>query len=301
MKDLKIPAEAKGSRLDHHLRDVLPDLSRNHIQKSIERGEILVDGKEVTAHHFLKGGETVSFVAPAAAAEAAPTVEVPVLAVEKDYLVIDKPSGIAVHPGAGIKATTVTDALVLSHPEIRGVGESERPGIVHRLDKDVSGIMIVARTARGLAYFKEAFKERRMGKTYVALVAGEPTQESGTIDRPIARSNRRARMSARTPGQGGKDAVTHWNVLERFKNATLLEVKIETGRTHQIRAHLFSVGMPIIGDPLYKVRTGKPSALKRPFLHSAKIEFIDPDGVARIYESPLPKGLKDHLSQLKTK
>jgi len=299
MQDLIVPSEAKNRRLDHFLREVLPDLSRNHIQKAIERGEILLDGKKVTAHRFLKGGETVSFVTLEETVETVPVVAVPVIAVERDFLVVDKPSGIAVHPGAGVKPPTMVDALLVSHPEIREVGEPERPGIVHRLDKDVSGVMLVARNEVGLKYLKDAFRNRRVAKTYTALVIGAPPDESGTIDRPIARSTRRARMSARTPGQGGKEAITHWNVLRRFRTSTLLEVTIETGRTHQIRAHLFAIGCPIVGDPLYKPHAAKPSALHRPFLHSTKVEFEDPEGVHRVYESSLPKELQDFLATLK--
>lgn len=300
MEDLVVPAGAKGERLDRFLGIALADMSRSLIQKAIESGEIIVDGKKVAAHRFLKGGETVSFVAPEKpSVAAAEPVAVPILAAEKDFLAIEKPAGIAVHPGAGVKPPTVVDALLRTHPEIRGIGESERPGIVHRLDKDVSGVMLVARTRRGYDWLKDEFKGRRVAKTYVALVSGGPTQESGIVDRPIARSNRRARMSARTPGQGGKEAVTHWKVLRRYRNAALLEVTIETGRTHQIRAHLFSIGLPIVGDPLYKARGGKASPLGRPFLHSERIEFTDPDGERRVYESPLPEALRAYLDTLK--
>jgi 23S rRNA pseudouridine1911/1915/1917 synthase len=301
MEDLIVPVEAKGKRLDVHLREVLPDFSRSHLQREIESGGILLDGRRVSVHRFLRGGETISFVARAegAAPAAAAPVAIPVMAVEPDYLVVDKPAGLAVHPGPGVKPPTLADSLLVAHPEIAGLGEPDRPGIVHRLDKDVSGLMIVARTERGFRFFKQAFSERRIEKTYLALVWGRFEQESGTIERPIARSARRPRMAARSPGQAGKEAVTHWSVLRRFRNATLLEVKIETGRTHQIRAHLFAIGHPLLGDPLYKnARLKIRPAPPRLCLHAAELGFKDPTGAQRRFESPLPKELAEYLDTL---
>ncbi len=300
MQTIHIAPEEKGKRLDHVLAALLSDISRTKLQRLIENGAILVDGVQVSAHHFLRGGETVVIgeePTKTVAAVSLPTISL--VAEAEDYLIIEKPTGIAVHPGAGVRPPTLVDALLAQFPEIKGVGDPYRPGIVHRLDKDVSGLMIVARTTRGYDFFTNAFREKQIHKTYLALVHGDVTQETGTINRVIARSSRRARMAARAPGQDGKEAVTHWTVLKRYRTATELSVTIETGRTHQIRAHLFSIGHPVVGDALYrnprfKVR-GAPA---RPFLHAAALSFTDPDGKACAFTSPLPAILEDFLKEM---
>ncbi len=300
MQTIHIAPEEKGKRLDHVLAALLSDVSRTKLQRLIENGAILVDGAKVTSHHFLRGGETVVIGEETKqTAAAVPLPRITVVTEAADYLVIEKPTGIAVHPGAGVRPPTLVDALLAQFPEIQGVGDPFRPGIVHRLDKDVSGLMIIARTARGYDFFTNAFREKQIHKMYLALVHGDVTQETGTINRVIARSSRRARMAARAPGQDGKAAVTHWLVLKRFRTATELSVTIETGRTHQIRAHLFSIGHPVVGDSLYrnprfKVR-GAPA---RPFLHAAALSFTDPDGKECSFTSPLPSILEDFLKAL---
>jgi 23S rRNA pseudouridine1911/1915/1917 synthase len=301
MQIIHIANAEKGKRLDHVLATLLSDVSRTKLQRMIEQGIIVVDGQKVAAHHFLRGGETV-IIGEATSAQTtvvAPLPTIPVVAKATDYLVIEKPSGIAVHPGAGVRPPTLVDALLVQFPEIKGVGDRYRPGIVHRLDKDVSGLMIIARTTRGYDFFTDAFREKQMHKTYIALVHGDIAQDAGTIDRVIARSSRRARMAARAPGQEGKEAVTHWRVEKRFRNATKLAVTIETGRTHQIRAHLFSIGHPVVGDPLYRVPRFKlRGAPARPFLHAAALSFVDPEGKTCAFESSLPPPLADFLKDL---
>ncbi len=301
MNNLAVPPPARGRRFDLYLAELLPDKSRSCLQKMIVAGEILLNGRRVSVHNFLRGGETITFetIKKTKAAPKPKVPTVPVLAVEKDYLIVLKPAGIAVHPGAGVVPPTLVDSLRRTHPEILKVGEPDRPGIVHRLDKDVSGLMIVARTKTGLAFFKRAFQNREIKKTYLALAHGILGEESGTINRPIARSARRARMAARSPGQEGKEAITHWQVRQRFQKTTLLEVTIETGRTHQIRAHLFAIGHPLVGDPLYKnARNKLRPAAPRLFLHAAALTFTDPQGHSQSYNSPLPKELEEYLEAL---
>jgi len=298
MPELLAPREAKGERLDRFLTKALPNFSRSRIQRAILAGRVLLDGKKVAVHHFLKGGEVVVWREEEKNEARVPVAHVSILAEEKDFLVVDKPAGLAVHPGAGVKPPTLVDSILRDYPEVAIVGEKDRPGIVHRLDKDVSGAMLVARTETGYEFLKRAFETRRVEKIYQALVGGNVRGESGAISRLIARSARRPRMAARPAGQAGKEALTHWRVLKRFRNATLLEVKIETGRTHQIRAHLLSIGHPIIGDKLYG-RAREKSGLPRLFLHSVSIGFIAPDGVTKKYETELPAALSNYLSGLK--
>lgn len=300
MQTVRIAPAQKGKRLDHILAALLSDVSRTTVQRWIESGVILVDGVKVTPHHFLRGGETVTIGAEPGKTDIPTKLPVvAVLAKEADYLIIEKPAGIAAHPGAGVRPPTLVDALLVQFPEIKEVGDPYRPGIVHRLDKDVSGLMIIARTAHGYDFFTNAFREKQMHKTYLALVHGDVTQETGTINRVIARSSRRARMAARAPGQDGKEAVTHWTVLKRFRTATELSVRIETGRTHQIRVHLFSIGHPVVGDPLYRnPRFKLRGAPTRPFLHAAALSFTDPNGKECVFTSPLPTVLEDFLKEL---
>lgn len=306
-KTIQVPTAAKGVRIDLFLRTLFPEASRTSLQRMVESGAYLVDGKTVSAHLALKGGEEISVheVEDVKVEEQKVTLGdakkmiIPEIAKEKDFFIIEKPIGVAVHPGAGIRGVTVSDALCAKHSELKKLGEEARFGIVHRLDKDASGLMIVARTKTGAAFFKHAFEHRELYKQYTALVYGKIFDDSGTISRPIARSTRFARMAARAPGQEGKDAVSHWEVIERFANATLLRVTIETGRTHQIRAHLFGIGYPIVGDPLYK----NPKLRIRPtptrlMLHASLLRFTDPQGIAREYTSPLQESFTAYMKQL---
>ena len=300
MEQVQIPVAEKGRRVDHVLRTLLPRFSRTKIQGMISRGQITVDGKRIVPHRAVRGGETVT-VLPEEPVFTAPVLlpEIAIVFCAPDYLIIEKPAGIPVHGGASVVGGTLVDALIQTHPEIVTVGEHGRPGIVHRLDKDVSGLLLVARTERGYDYFTRAFRLRKVEKIYLALVHGQTTKENGTIRHVIARSKKRPRMAARPPGQEGKEAVTHWAVRERYRHATLLTIWIETGRTHQIRAHLFAIGFPIVGDPLYKNGRGRISrALERPFLHASALSFTDPDGVERSFHSALPQQLEVFLRDL---
>lgn len=297
-----VPQNKNGVRLDHFLRECLPDISRSALQKQIVTGAFLVNDLAVSSHHFLKGGDTISRHQVKKGAVNKEKMTLPALTVvgeESTFLVVEKPEGYAVHPGAGVRGPTISEMVCAQYPEVNNVGDASRPGIVHRLDKDVSGLLLVARTPESLAYFQNAFRERRMEKIYIALVMGVVPGEFGTIDRPIARSARRDRMAARAPGQEGKDAVTHWEVLTRYVNATLLRVRIETGRTHQIRAHLLSIGHPVVGDPLYKMKAQKIRPTPpRLMLHAHSLSFVDDSGVARSYTSHLPALMNDYLLAL---
>jgi len=231
--------------------------------------------------------------------------DVRIIAETPEFLVLDKPSGLLVHeanhhPGA----ETLVQWLVERYPEVQGVGEAaDRPGIVHRLDMDVSGVMVVCRTQAMYDHLKQQFQNHEVEKTYLALVHGVPGKPDGTISFPLGRSRRNAgRMASQPlPTEKTREAVTHFAVQEQFAHLSLLEVTIETGRTNQIRAHLLAFGLPIVGDTVYVSKSVKQKvALDRPFLHSWKLGFTDLEGTQKHFEAPLPKPLTDLLVKLRS-
>ncbi len=214
---------------------------------------------------------------------------------DRALLVIDKPPGLTVHPGPGHPDRTLVNAVLALAPDIEGVGGEQRPGIVHRLDKDTSGLIVVAKTHAAHASLTRQLKERVVRKTYLALVRGVPRGADGMIDAPIARDPRRRQRMAVVPG--GRAAQTHWRVLRRYDDCALIEASPVTGRTHQIRVHLAHIGHPLVGDALY----GKPSPLvARHFLHAARLAFLLPPDEQewREFEAPLPSDLRAALSAL---
>lgn len=222
---------------------------------------------------------------------------------DSDVIVIEKPAGIAVHPAPGIKEKTLVEILLERYPDLRGVGESpERPGIVHRLDKETSGLLLVARNQASFVNLKKQFQERDIEKEYIVLAHGKISDDVGQIKFRIGRSVKYARMAARPESQEGREAVTEYEVIKRFANATLVKVHILTGRTHQIRAHFHALGHPVVGDPLYKIKGIKIRHLPpRLFLHAAKLGFKDLRGEYHEFLSPLPEELEEYLNKLKSK
>ena len=215
---------------------------------------------------------------------------------DADVIVVDKPAGMVVHPAPGHPRGTLANALLAHVPGI-SVGGSQRPGIVHRLDKDTSGLIVAAKTDRGRTALVAQWESRSVEKTYLALVSGSVADEEATIDAPIGRDpkNRQRMAVVRT----GRPAVTHFRVVERFPNTTLLEVSIETGRTHQIRVHLAFIGHPIVGDQLYGRARATDPQLDRQFLHASALAFQLPDGAALRLEAPLPDDLQAVLEELR--
>lgn len=300
--DLAVEGWGTGLRFDVYLTKAGLAPSRSKAREAIDEGAVLLDDKRVSAHLLVRERQRISFVDAPAAEVAAPVIPmIPVVHESRDYYVVEKPAGVVVHGGPGVTGPLLTDALLALDPAIAGVGERERPGIVHRLDRDVSGLVIAARTPAGYAHFTEAFAAQRVRKVYTALVHGVFADTAGEIRLKIARSTRHARMAARPESQEGKAAYTRYEVRERFPNATLLEVEIKTGRTHQIRAHLFAVGHPVVGDVLYPMKKKTSLVLPRPFLHATMLSFVDPEGVERTFESPLPAELAAFLAALRAK
>ena len=294
------PGDA-GKRLDQVLRERLPEYSRSRLQEWIRGGRVQVGGRGRRASYLVRAGETVE-VAPAEIAplRAAPE-EIPlvVLYEDADLVAIDKPAGMVVHAGAGVSSGTLVNALLHRFGALSGVGGELRPGIVHRLDRYTSGVMLVAKHDTAHRRLAAQFAARQVEKTYLALVHGAIEGESGRIERPIARDPvRRTRMTARL--DTGRAAWSEWKVLNRLEGFTLLGVRIGTGRTHQIRVHLSSIGHPVAGDTLYGAPArveGKPP-LGRFFLHSHRIRFRLPStGAEMVVVSPLPRELQEWMGE----
>ena len=220
---------------------------------------------------------------------------------DADFVAINKPAGLTVHKtSANDQQTTLADMAVERWPQMRDVGEDPlRPGIVHRLDRDTSGVLLLAKTQQAFEYLKEQFQEHAIKKTYLALVIGAPKEPLGTIDLPVARVNNKTTTRIQgTRDLVERDAVTDYRTVHRYTGFTLLECMPQTGRTHQIRAHLKAIGCPIAGDPLYASRAPRPKELTRPFLHARKLEFIAPSGTAMVLEADLPEDLQKVLDML---
>ena len=284
-------AENAGERLDAFLAGPLG--SRARAQRLIEDGAVRVDGALVPKRHRMSAGETVTVELPAAA-PAEPDLTPAAFAVryeDDDLLVVDKPAGVVVHPARGHVSGTLSQALA----GVAAGGEDGRPGIVHRLDRDTSGLLVVARSAEAHRRLKRALQAREITREYVALVEGRPPARTGTIDAPIGRDRRvRTRMSTDTDAP--RDAVTHFEVAETLPRTTLLNVRLETGRTHQIRVHLQAIGHPVVGDPEYG--TAGRLGLARQFLHAARLRFAQPfSGASVDVRSPLPEDLAAALER----
>ncbi len=287
-----------GTRLDRYLADNLPDMSRAMLQGLIEDGQVLVDGIQRKSKFRVTPGQAVTVdIPPAADDEIQPDpIPLDVVFEDPDVIVINKPAGMVVHPAPGHPRGTLANALVAHVPEI-AVGGSHRPGIVHRLDKDTSGLIVAAKTDRGKLSLVDQWAERSVDKTYITLVSGSPDEDEATIDAPIMRDTQnRQRMAVH---RNGREAVSHFRVLERFPEATLLEVTIETGRTHQIRVHLAFAGLPVVGDPVYGRPGNDPVRASRQLLHASKLGFDLPDGSRVTFEAPLPEDFAAALQQLR--
>ncbi|MDR3698104.1 MAG: RluA family pseudouridine synthase [Candidatus Sulfopaludibacter sp.] len=293
------PGDA-GNRLDLLLHGRLPHFSRSRIQEWIRAGRVHVNGVKARAAYLVRAGDAID----AEPADPPPLRAVPeeiplsVLYEDDDLVAIDKPAGMVVHAGAGIHSGTLVNALLHRFRALSGVGGALRPGIVHRLDRFTSGVLLVAKNDAAHQRLAAQFSGRQVEKVYLALVHGEVKQEHGRIERPIARDPvHRTRMTARL--EEGRAAWSEYRVLHRFPRFTLLEVRIGTGRTHQIRVHLSSIGHPVAGDTLYGAPArveGRPP-LGRYFLHAHRIRFHHPTtGVEVVLTSPLPPELENWLS-----
>ena len=301
---LTVGRTAAGARLDRWLAELLPDLSRSRIQHLIAGQHVTVNGAATKASHRLHGGETIEIdVPPLPPDDLLPEpIALTVLYEDEHVLVLDKPAGMVVHPGAGNATGTLAAAALAHAPAIAGVGGPRRPGIVHRLDKDTSGVLVMAKTRAAYEALTAQLVERSVTRRYVAVVHGRVGLTAGVIDAPMGRDpNHRQRMAVRPAGKG-KRAVTHYRVLERFPHFTYLELKLETGRTHQIRVHMASLGHPVVGDRTYGRSHGKqPIASEGLALHAVTLAFLHPISQKRLeFTAAFPLRLERLLSQLRT-
>jgi 23S rRNA pseudouridine1911/1915/1917 synthase len=296
-------------RLDTFLRSYFPAVSRGTIQRLIDEGEILVDGQKTKPTHRPRAGEVVTVHWPEPrSAEARPEpMPLDVLFEDKDLLVLNKPAGLVVHPSAGHDEHTLVNALLHHcHGQLSGIGGVARPGIVHRLDRDTSGCLVVAKNDATHLALAEQFAGREVSKLYNALVCGEFSQNSGNIQAAIRRHpSHRKRMAV---AEGGRDALTSYRVLERLRGATFVEASLHTGRTHQIRVHFQHIGHPLVGDETYGARQNKRLkeltnyAASRQMLHARELSFIHPAKRRRLrLEAALPKDFRSALAALRAK
>lgn len=307
--EIKINADGGGERLDAYLTSVLESVSRSSIQKLIKSGDILLNGSAAKPHTELRNGDVVCVSETPGGEKDGPLVPRDDIAPDivhqdESIIVVNKPSGLLTHPDVPGESETLANALIARFPEIAEVGESpDRPGIVHRLDREASGLLVMAKTQDAYGSLKSQFKNHEVEKEYLVLVSGAPPEDSGTITLPIGRMKGTGKMAARHEKKpGDRSAVTHYRVVERFRDATLLSVRTETGRTHQIRVHMKSLGTPVAGDALYAIKRAKAIRTPRLFLHAARLSFTHPGTKVKAeFTSPLPDELNEVLDRLKSR
>jgi 23S rRNA pseudouridine1911/1915/1917 synthase len=288
--------------LDHQLVERAPEHSRNRLQQLIRQGNVTVDGETVTKTGFrLEGGELVEVIIPATeVTELKPEViPLDVIYEDADVLIVNKAAGMVVHPSAGHKAGTLVNAALAHAPDIQGIGGELRPGVVHRLDKDTSGVVILAKHDQALRMLQLQFKKRAVEKVYLGLVEGKPPTRSGRVDAAIGRGKRYRKRMMVLPEGKGRAARTTYHTLESFREHTLLEIKPETGRTHQIRVHMAFLGCPIVGDKVYGRRKASVS-IRRHFLHAQKLTLLLPsEKEPQTFQAALPDELTAVLEDLR--
>lgn len=288
MRAVSVTAELAGERADRALA-ALAGISRSAARTLIDAGHVTVAGAVAVPKTRVAPGDVIEFPEDAGFVELEPEqVAFDVAYSDEVMIVVDKPAGVVVHPGAGRRTGTLAAGLLYRFPELEGVGERDRWGIVHRLDRDTSGLMLVARTGQAHERLSRALARRSIERVYLALVIGTMEMPNGTIDAPIGTDPADPRK--RKVILGGRAARTHYRVIGRFRDVTLLEVRLESGRTHQIRVHLASIGHPVVGDPWY----GRPWRVESPrvFLHATRLTVEHPTtGESMTFDSPLPADL----------
>lgn len=293
--------EAENTRLDVFLSKIFEDKSRSYIQKLIEGSHILVNDKVKKSNYKLNSNDIITVELPEVQELVVEAENIPldIMYEDEDVVVINKPQGIVVHPAPGNYKGTLVNALLYHCEDLSGINGVARPGIVHRIDKDTSGILVIAKNDKAHNKLSEQLKNHSMTREYIALVEGRIKQETGVVDKPIGRNPKdRLKMGIVS---GGKRAITHYEVLERYEKNTLIKCILETGRTHQIRLHMSHIGYPIVGDLVYGIKKQKFN-LKGQMLHAKKLGFIHPStGEYMEFESPLPEHFTHILDLLSNK
>jgi 23S rRNA pseudouridine1911/1915/1917 synthase len=309
---LTIPDEAAGQRIDSFLASYLGEISRTRIQRAIEDGDVVVAERTVKPSYRLRAGDQIEIDLPdpPAVEVAAEAIPLNIFYEDDDLVVVDKPAGMVVHPGAGMETGTLVNALVYHFNELSGKAGRVRPGIVHRIDKETSGLLVVAKNDLAHERLSDQFRDRLVFKLYVALAYGRVSEGRGEVEARIGRSPHNRTRMAVLRGGAGRTAHTLFEVADRFTRFTLLKVQIKTGRTHQIRVHLAHIGHPVVGDAVYgggRENSVQDPAIKREiknlgrhFLHSYEMAFTHPRTLARLeFRSPLPAELAGFLARLK--
>ena len=303
MEPVVFTAEEKGQRLDVFVVERFPELSRSHVQKLIEQGNVLVDGSVRKANYKLRGGEAVQVTVPQAEPISVEPEDIPldILYEDKDIIVVNKARGMVVHPASGVYSGTLVNALLYHCQDLSGINGEIRPGIVHRVDKDTSGVMVCAKNDTAHLDLAEQIRTKTAHRTYWAIVHGNIKEEAGIIKGDIGRhpTDRKKMAIVR---ENGKPAVTHFKVLERFGEYTLVECQLETGRTHQIRVHMTSIGHPLINDPKYGPKKSSPFAINGQALHSLQLTLTHPVTKEEMtFTAPLPTDMEKILTGLRNK
>lgn len=299
-RTLELHVEQDGLRIDRYIAQHVPDLSRSFIQKLLDDGRVTVAGQVPKASYKVEAGDAIVICVPPPEPSVVRAEDIPLQIVyeDADIVVVDKPAGMVVHPAFGHHSGTLVNALLAHCPDLAGIGGEVRPGIVHRLDKDTSGLIIVAKHDAAHRNLQEQFKQRLVHKTYLALTEGVLPAAHGVIDAPIGRDPRyRQRMAVLA--RGGREARTEYRVQEYFAEHTLVAAEPVTGRTHQIRIHFAFIGHPLVGDRVYGLRKQR-LPLERQFLHAARIAFTLPSSGQPVeFSSPLPEDLQTLLETLR--
>ncbi|MGH7885451.1 MAG: RluA family pseudouridine synthase [Thermodesulfobacteriota bacterium] len=306
----KIPDEFIGKRFDSYLPMVLKNYSRSQIKKYIENEYILIDKKPFKPSRIISGGEKIFVnIPPSLPADiAAEDIELEVIYEDKDIIVVNKPAGLTVHPGAGVKNGTLVNALLFKVADLSGIGGEIRPGIVHRLDKGSSGLIVAAKNDYSHRSLSDQFKNRTVKKEYVAVVVGEMKKSSGIFDKPITRDpNNRVKMTTKL--LDGRASLTNWEVIKRYRGYTFVKAEPKSGRTHQIRVHFAEGGFPLLGDNVYGNNRSKhfgetnlKNLISRQALHAVKLSFRHPFTQELLqFEAPIPGDIKSVLEFLEEK
>ena len=303
MESVVFSAEEKGQRLDVFVVERCPELSRSHVQKLIEQGAVLVDGQLRKANFKLRGTESVQIAVPEAEPISVAPEDIPldILYEDKDIIVVNKARGMVVHPASGVNSGTLVNALLYHCQDLSGINGEIRPGIVHRLDKDTSGVMVCAKNDTAHLDLAEQIRTKAAHRIYLAVVHGNIKEEAGIIKGDIGRhpTDRKKMAIVR---ENGKPAVTHFKVLERFGEYTLVECRLETGRTHQIRVHMASIGHPLVNDPKYGPKKSSPFAINGQALHSLQLTLTHPVSKEEMrFTAPLPADMEKILTGLRNK
>ncbi|MFC5403081.1 RluA family pseudouridine synthase [Cohnella soli] len=300
-----VDEEQKGERVDKHIAETMAvqSVSRSQVQEWIRTGAVTVNGHSTKSNAKLAIGDRIEIVMPEPEPlEAFPeNIPLDVVFEDRDVIVINKPRGMVVHPAAGHPNGTVVNALLYHCKDLSGINGVMRPGIVHRIDKDTSGLLMIAKNDLAHSSLAEQLKEHSVTRKYTALVFGVMQHDKGTVDAPIGRANYDRKLYVVTE-KNSKHAVTHFAVMERFDEYTLLELKLETGRTHQIRVHMKYIGFPLVGDPAYGGKSGRTLGMSGQALHAGVLGFVHPrSGEYMEFAAPIPEDMEHALGILRTR